>query len=172
METERLKITNSFFMIIEITAGLIMFSNKAMFWGTIAYIIDVFFQCLILLGTINTTIKNSVQEKMQMIYDKGLFLFIYVLMILGVYIYCIGYSRDNIQNDSMPSLWSWYARIISIILFFFFTPILNKQVNNILESVDSKNNQQYGIIICHILLIFVFIQYIISMFYQADGFIV
>ena len=109
---------------------------------------------------------------MQMIYDKGLFLFIYVLMILGVYIYCIGYSRDNIQNDSMPSLWSWYARIISIILLCFVTPILNKQVNNILESVDSKNNQQYGIIICHILLIFVFIQYIISMFYQADGFIV
>ena len=41
MESERLKITNSFFMIIEITAGLIMFSNKAMFWGTIAYFFNV-----------------------------------------------------------------------------------------------------------------------------------
>jgi cytochrome bd-type quinol oxidase subunit 2 len=170
--TEKLSITNSFFMIIEITAGLLMFTNKAMFWATITYIIGVFFQSLILLGTIQTTTQNSVKDKMKMIYDKGLFLFIYIFMILGVYIYCIGNSRSNIQNDTMPSEWSWYATIISIILLCFITPILNKQVNNVLQSVENKNNQQYGFIICHILLIFVFIQYIISMFYQADGFTV
>jgi hypothetical protein len=169
---QKLSVTSSFFMIIEITAGLIMFSNKAMFWGTIAYMISVFFQSLILLGTINPTSQNTINDKMKMMYDKGIYLFIYLLMILGVYIYCIGYSRINIQNDAMPSQWTWYATIISIILLFFVTPILNKQVKSVLTNSDSSNNQQYGIIVCHILLIFVFIQYIISMFYQTDGFTV
>ena len=106
-------------------------------------------------------------------YEKGIFMFIYILLILGVYIACIANSFDNIAQDEMPSQWTWYARIIGIILCVIITPILNMQIDGVLKSnIDTKDNQQKGFIAAHFLFIFVYIQYIISFYYQTDGFTV
>lgn len=173
-EQDKLIYTSLFFGIIEITAGIMMFINKTMFWGTISFMIGVFFQCLIALSTLtNMSITTSMLEKLQKMYEKGVFMFIYILLILGVYIATIAHSRTNIANNEMPSQWSWYATIIGVILCCIITPILNIQLNTILTSKsDTKLNQQKGIIAGHILLIFVYIQFIISFYYQTDGFTV
>jgi hypothetical protein len=171
---ELLIYTSLFFGIIEITGGILMFINKTMFWGTISYVIGVFFQCLILLSTVSNMAWNTpMLEKLQKMYEKGIFMFIYILLILGVYIACIANSFKNIAEDEMPSQWTWYARIIGIILCVIITPILNMQIDGILKSnIDTKDNQQKGIIAAHFLCIFVYIQYIISFYYQTDGFTV
>ena len=160
---ETLLYTSMFFGIIEITAGVLMFINKTMFWGTVAYMIGVFFQCLIVLSTLTNLAWNTPMiEKIQKMYEKGVFMFVYILIILGVYILCILNSLKNIAEDEMPSQWTWYARIIGIILCVIITPILNFQINSILTpNSDSKNNQQNGIVAGHFLFIFVYIQYII-----------
>jgi hypothetical protein len=169
---ETLIYTSLCFGIIEITAGILMFINKTMFWGTISYTIGVFFQCLILLTTLSNMPWNTpILEKIKKMYEKGIFMFIYILLILGVYIACIANSLTNIAEDEMPSQWTWYARVIGIILCVIITPILNIQTNTILKSnIDTKDNQQKGIIAAHFLCIFVYIQYIISFYYQTDGF--
>ena len=96
-----------------------MFINKTMFWGTISYMIGVFFQCLIVLSTMsNLPVDTSFLEKLQKMYEKGIFMFIYILLILGVYIACISHSSNNIANNEMPSQWTLYARIIGVILSF------------------------------------------------------
>ena len=51
-EYSKLLYTSVFFGIIEFTASILMFINKTMFWGTISYMISVFFQCLIVLTTL------------------------------------------------------------------------------------------------------------------------
>jgi len=78
------------------------------------------------------------------------------------------------MEDRMPSQWTWYSWIIAIIVLVVITPIMNNQITNAINktTTDIKNNQQKGIIAGHFLFIFVYIQYIISMFYQADGFTV
>ena len=174
IEQDKLVYTSLFFGIIEITAGIMMFINKTMFWGTISFMIGVFFQCLIALSTLtNMSINTSVLEKIKKMYEKGVFMFIYILLILGVYIATIAHSRTNIANNEMPPQWSWYAKIIGVILCLIITPILNIQVNTILKSnSDTKSNQQKGVIAGHFLLIFVYIQFIISFYYQTDGFTV
>jgi uncharacterized membrane protein HdeD (DUF308 family) len=174
IENDKLLYTSLFFGIIEITSGILMFINKTMFWGTISYMIGVFFQCLIVLSTMsNLPVNTSFLEKLQKMYEKGIFMFIYILLILGVYIACISHSSNNIANNEMPSQWTWYARIIGVILSFVVTPILHTQMNSVLGSnTDTKDNQQKGIIVSHFLLIFVYIQYIISFYYQTDGFTV
>jgi hypothetical protein len=136
--------------------------------------IGVFFQCLIVLSTMsNLPVNTSFLEKLQKMYEKGIFMFIYILLILGVYIACISHSSNNIANNEMPSQWTLYARIIGVILSFVVTPILHTQMNSVLGSnTDTKDNQQKGIIVSHFLLIFVYIQYIISFYYQTDGFTV
>jgi hypothetical protein len=174
IENDKLLYTSIFFGIIEITSGILMFINKTMFWGTISYMIGVFFQCLIVLSTMsNLPVNTSFLEKLQKMYEKGIFMFIYILLILGVYIACISHSSNNIANNEMPSQWTLYARIIGVILSFVVTPILHTQMNSVLDSnTDTKDNQQKGIIVSHFLLIFVYIQYIISFYYQTDGFTV
>jgi|688.fasta_scaffold690372_2 hypothetical protein len=174
IENDKLLYTSLFFGIIEITSGILMFINKTMFWGTISYMIGVFFQCLIVLSTMsNLPVNTSFLEKLQKMYEKGIFMFIYILLILGVYIACISHSSNNIANNEMPSQWTLYARIIGVILSFVVTPILHTQMNSVLGSnTDTKDNQQKGIIVSHFLLIFVYIQYIISFYYQTDGFTV
>ena len=136
--------------------------------------IGVFFQCLIVLSTMtNVPATTPLVEKLKKMYEKGIFMFIYILLVLGVYILCIGHSSKNIANDEMPSQWTWYARIIGVILCVIITPILHTQMTSVLESnADTKDNQQKGIIASHFLLIFVYIQYIISFYYQTDGFTV
>jgi hypothetical protein len=173
-KNETLLYTSLFFGIIEITAGILMFINKTLFWGTISYVIGVFFQCLIVLSTLTDMPWNtSIFEKISKMYEKGVFMFIYILIILGVYIVCIVNSLDNIAEDVMPSQWTWYARIIGIILCVIITPILNMQIQSILKpNIDTKSNQQNGVVAAHFLFIFVYIQYIISFYYQTDGFTV
>jgi len=173
-EEDILIYTSLFFGIIEITAGILMFINKTMFWGTISYMFGVFFQCLIVLSTLtNMPLNTSIFEKILRMYEQGVFMFIYILMILGVYIACIANSCNNIAEDVMPSQWTWYARVIGIILCFIITPILNIQINSVLKpNSDTKSNQQNGVIAAHFLFIFVYIQYIISFYYQTDGFTV
>ena len=173
-DNDKLMYTSLFFGIIEITSGILMFINKTMFWGTISYMIGVFFQCLIVLSTM-TSVPSTTPFliKLSKMYEKGIFMFIYILLILGVYIGCIAHSRTHIANDEMPSQWTWYARIIGVILCFIITPILHTQMSSVLESnADTKDNQQKGIIVSHFLLIFVYIQFIISFYYQTDGFTV
>ena len=185
---KRLKITNMIFMIIQLTSGVLMFTNNSVYWATICYMIAVIFQCLILLSTF-PPISEPKQIFMQM-YERGVFMFIYILVILSIYTYCISKSIDNIQQNTMPYQWSWYAWIIAILILLFITPILNIQVTNaidpinpssivsssktatavIAQGLDVKNNQHNGIIISHFIFIFVYIQYIISTFYQTDGF--
>lgn len=174
VDFDKLLYTSIFFGIIEITSGILMFINKTMFWGTISFMLSVFFQCLIVLSTLtNIPLNTPIKEKLKKMYEKGLFMFIYVLLILGVYIACIANSHSNIAENQMPSQWNMYARIIGVILCVIITPILNIQINSVLKTnVDTKNNQQYGIIASHFLLIFVYIQYIISFYYQTDGFTV
>jgi hypothetical protein len=175
MNFDKLMYTSLFFSIIEITSGILMFINKTLFWGTITFMIGVFFQCLIVLNTLTSMpINTPMIEKLKKMYEKGIFMFIYILLILGVYIACIANSRVNIAEDEMPSQWTWYARIIGVILCVIITPILNIQITNVLNSnnVDTKDNQQKGIIASHFLFIFVYIQYIISFYYQTDGFTV
>jgi hypothetical protein len=174
MNFDKLMYTSLFFSIIEITSGILMFINKTLFWGTISFMIGVFFQCLIILSTLTSMPMNTpLLEKVKKMYEKGIFMFIYILLILGVYIYCIAHSHSNIANNEMPPQWTWYARIIGVILCFIITPILNIQINSVLKTnTDTKDNQQRGIIASHFLLIFVYIQYIISIYYQTDGFTV
>ena len=184
---KRLKITNMFFMIIQLTSGVLMFTNNSVYWSTICYMIAVIFQCLILLSRIAISETNNI---FMVMYEKGVFMFMYILIILGIYVYCIGNSLDNIKENTMPYQWSWYAWIIAILVLLFITPILNIQVSNAIEpsknpsviatgnvvtdtiaqNLDIKNNQHNGIIVCHFIFIFVYIQYIISTFYQTDGF--
>ena len=150
-----------------------MFINKTLFWGTISFMIGVFFQCLIVLTTLTNISNTPISEKIKKMYEKGIFMFIYILLILGVYIYSIAHSNVHIANNEMPSQWTWYARIIGVILCFIITPILNIQINSVLKTnTDTKDNQQKGIIASHFLFIFVYIQYIISFYYQTDGFTV
>jgi len=151
IENDKLLYTSLFFGIIEITSGILMFINKTMFWGTISYMIGVFFQCLIVLSTMsNLPVNTSFLEKLQKMYEKGIFMFIYILLILGVYIACISHSSNNIANNEMPSQWTLYARIIGVILSFVVTPILHTQMNSVLGSnTDTKDNQQKGIIVSH-----------------------
>jgi uncharacterized membrane protein YidH (DUF202 family) len=174
MENDKLKITNTIFMIIELTSGVLMFTGKSLLWGTIAYMFGIFFQCLILLGTFVNTENIGPQEIIKLMYENGIFMFIYIFMILGIYVYCIWKSNENIMEDRMPSQWTWYSWIIAIIVLVVITPIMNNQITNAINktTTDIKNNQQKGIIAGHFLFIFVYIQYIISMFYQADGFTV
>ena len=146
-----------------------MFINKTMFWGTLSYMIGVFFQCLIILTTLTNMSSTSIQEKLKKMYEKGVFMFIYILFILGVYVFCIANSRDNILNEKMPSQWSRYAIIISVLCFVLMI-IMNVNICIVLTNGNSKCIQQKGIIISHFLLIFVYIQYIISYYYQTDGF--
>ena len=145
-----------------------------MFWGTVSYMIGVFFQCLIVLTTLSNMPWNTpMLDKLKKMYEKGVFMFIYILLILGVYIACIAHSRENIAEDVMPSQWTWYARIIGVILCVIITPILNIQIDSILKpNTDTKSNQQKGFIAGHFLFIFVYIQYVISFYYQTDGFTV
>ena len=89
--------------------------------------------------------------------------------ILSVYVFCIANSRDNILNEKMPSQWSRYAIIISVLCFVLMI-IMNVNICIVLTNGNSKCIQQKGIIISHFLLIFVYIQYIISYYYQTDGF--
>ena len=171
----KLKLTNTIFMIIEVTSGILMFAGKSLLWGTIAFMFSVFFQCLILLATIASTSGKTTRDIMNIMYEKGAFLFVYILTILGVYVYCIWTSNENIKDEAMPSQWTWYSWIIAIIMLVFITPILNKQITNAIDTLDDlpdvlKSNQQNGYIAGHILFIFVYIQYIISIFYQTDGF--
>lgn len=172
MEKDKLKITNTIFMIIELTSGVLMFAGKSLFWGTIAYMFGIFFQCLILLGTIVSTENATTQELMKMLYEKGAFMFLYIFLILGIYAYCIWVSNENVMADTMPPQWSWYSWIIAIIVLVILTPIMNNQILNAIDKTnpDTKSNQQNGIIAAHFLFIFVYIQYIISMFYQTEGF--
>jgi hypothetical protein len=173
MEQSILLYTSLFFGIIEITAGILMFINKTMFWGTISYMIGVFFQTLIALNTLTNMPSNTTMiEKIIKMNEKGVFLFIYILLILGVYVATIANSLSNISNNEMPPQWSWYSKIIGVILCIIITPILNIQINSILKSTDTKDNQQKGFIVSHFLLIFVYIQFIISFYYQTDGFTV
>ena len=173
-QQDMLLYTNIFFGIIEITSGILMFINKTMFWGTVSYMIGVFFQCLIVLTTLSNMPWNTpMLDKLKKMYEKGVFMFIYILLILGVYIACIAHSRENIAEDVMPSQWTWYARIIGVILCVIITPILNIQIDSILKpNTDTKSNQQKGFIAGHFLFIFVYIQYVISFYYQTDGFTV
>lgn len=174
IENDKLLYTSLFFGIIEITSGIMMFINKTMFWGAISFMVGVFFQCLIVLSTMsNLPSTTPIFEKLSKMYEKGVFMFIYIILVLGVYVLSIGNSSKNIANNEMPSQWNWYARIIGVILCFIITPILHTQMTSVLESnADTKNNQQKGIIASHFLLIFVYIQYIISFYYQTDGFTV
>ena len=172
MENDKLKITNTIFMIIELTSGVLMFTNKSLLWGTISYMFGIFFQCLILLGTIANTENATAQEIMKMMYENGIFMFIYIFMILGIYVFCIWNSNENIMEDRMPPQWNWYSWIIAVIVLVVITPIMNTQITSAInkKNEDTKGNQQKGIIAGHFLFIFVYIQYIISMFYQAEGF--
>ena len=184
---KRLKITSMIFMIIQLTSGVLMFTNNSVYWATICYMIAVIFQCLILLSTFpELADPKQIFEQM---YIKGVFMFIYILVILGIYVYCISNSIDNIKENTMPSQWSWYSWIIAILVLVFMTPVLNIQITTQLDQlnpnassdtissdgtisklIDVKNNQHNGIIISHFIFIFVYIQYIISTFYQTDGF--
>jgi hypothetical protein len=173
-EQSTLLYTSLFFGIIEITAGILMFINKTMFWGTISYMIGVFFQTLIALSTLtNMSLNTTIIEKIKKMYEKGVFLFIYILLILGVYVASIAHSVTNITNNEMSPQWSWYSSIIAVIICIIITPVLNIQIYSILNTnSDTKNNQQKGFIASHFLLIFVYIQFIISFYYQTDGFTV
>ena len=59
-DQDKLVYTTLFFGIIEITAGIMMFINKTMFWGTISFMIGVFFQCLIVLSTLTNMPINNI----------------------------------------------------------------------------------------------------------------
>jgi len=173
---EKLEFTNKILLIIQATSIILMFANKAMFWGTISFMIAVFFQCLLILGTINSNEAVTIMNKVTKMFDKGIFMFIYILIILGIYVSCIAHSKTNIAEDEMPYQWTWYARIISVILGIGVAPILNTHVYSILnpqyKPENIKINQQNGFIVGHVLLVFVYIQYIISFYYQTDGFTV
>jgi heme/copper-type cytochrome/quinol oxidase subunit 2 len=172
MENEKLKITNTIFMIIELTSGVLMFSGKSLFWSTISFMFGIFFQCLILLGTIMNNENDGPQEIIKLLYERGAFMFLYIFLIIGIYAYCIWISNENVMADTMPKQWSWYSWIIAVIVLVILTPIMNAQITNAIDNTNtnSKDNQQNGIIAAHFLFIFVYIQYIISMFYQTDGF--
>ena len=166
MLPENINILNNLFIAVEGTSSLLMFVNKSMFWATIIYMIIVFLQGIMLLNKIKIDPNSDKFQYIITMYNNGVFLFLYILTILGIYVYCIQNSYQYIQNNEISDSWSYYAKIIGVIMIFI-TLIINNMVNspNQIEPYHS-----YGICIAHILLLFVYFQFIISKYYQTDGF--
>jgi hypothetical protein len=171
------EIMNMLFTVIEGTASVLMFVNKSMFWATIIYIVVVFVQGILILATINTpSDKNDFGYFMNMLNSNGISLLLYILIVLSVYAYCINHSYTYILNDEIADSWSFYAKIIGCIMVCITFIIYNitNVVFKIPQSPDYKAEIEtphaYGIALSHVLALFVYFQFIISMYYQTDGF--
>jgi len=173
------EVLNMLFTVIEGTSSFLMFANKSMFWATIIYIVIVFIQGILILATINNpSDKNDFWYFLNMLYSNGITLLLYVMIILGVYAYCINHSYTYILNDEITDSWSFYAKIIGSIMIVITIIIYNitNTIFKIPQSSDYKTQIEtphaYGMAIAHVLTLFVYFQFIISMYYQTDGFTV
>jgi hypothetical protein len=173
------EILNMLFTVIEGTSSVLMFANKSMFWATIVYIIIVFVQGILILATINNpSDKNDFGYFLNMLYSNGITLLLYLIIILGVYAYCINHSYSYILNNEIADSWSYYAKIIGGIMIVLTIIIYNitTAIFKLPQSEDYKKQIEtphaYGMAIAHILTLFVYFQFIISMYYQTDGFTV
>ena len=168
------EVLNVLFTVIQATSSCLMFVNKSMFWATMIYIIIIFIQGILILATINTSSDNTFWYFLTMLYSNGITLLLYVLVVLSVYAYCIHYSYSYILNDEMTDSWSFYSKIIGcimIVLTFIIYTITNsvfKQTPDYKLQIETPH--AYGIAIAHLLTLFVYFQFIISMYYQTDGF--
>jgi len=171
------EILNMLFTVIEGTASVLMFANKSMFWATIIYIVIVFVQGILILATINNpSDKNDFGYFINMFYSNGIALLLYILIVLSVYAYCINNSYSYILNDEITDSWSFYAKIIGCIMVCI-TVIIYKITNIIFKKpqlpdykTQIETPHAYGIAITHLLTLFVYFQFIISMYYQTEGF--
>ena len=171
------EVLNMLFTVIEGTASVLMFVNKSMFWATIIYIVVVFVQGILILATINVpSDKNDFRYFMNMLNSNGISLLLYVLIVLSVYAYCINHSYSYIINDEITDSWSFYAKIIGFIMVCI-TAIIYNITNTVFKTPQSPDYKTqieaphaYGIAITHVLTLFVYFQFIISMYYQTDGF--
>ena len=173
------EILNMLFTVIEGTSSCLMFANKSMFWATIVYIVIVFIQGILILATINNpSDKNDIIYFLDMVFSNGIILIIYIVVVLSVYAYCINHSYSYILNDEISDSWSFYAKIIGCIMIVLTVIIYN--ITNIVfkipQSADYKTQIEtphaYGMGIAHLLTLFVYFQFIISMYYQTEGFII
>jgi len=169
------EILNMLFVVIEGTSSFLMFANKSMFWATLVYIVIVFIQSILILATITTpSDKNDIGYFLNMLYSNGIMLLMYVLIVLSVYAYCINHSYSYILNDEISDSWSFYAKIIGCIMIvitfiiYTITSMIFKQKPDYKLQIETPH--AYGIAIAHLLTLFVYFQFIISMYYQTDGF--
>jgi hypothetical protein len=165
---------NKFFTSSEITSCILMFWSKTQFWSTISYIITLLLQCFIILTVTNMSITdvtdiNSYYKYIIDLYHNGLFLFIYLLIILIIYSYSIYHSNERIKENEMSKGWTYRSWIIGWIMLII-TYYLSNHIPNLIKKEVKLHESSYITILCHILLIFVYIQYIISYYYQTDGF--
>jgi hypothetical protein len=145
---ENVQILNGLCIIIEGTSGLLMCVTKSMFWATIIYIVVLFVQGILILATINVpSDKNDFRYFMNMLNSNGITLLLYVLIVLSVYAYCINNSYSYILNDEITDSWSFYAKIIGVIMVCI-TGIIYKITKYFLEMLMiicvnlKKNNQK------------------------------
>jgi hypothetical protein len=106
-------------------------------------------------------------------YQNGVFLLLYILTILGIYSYSIQHVYSYILNNEITDSWGFYAKIIGcimIIITFFINNITTTIFKSTTSDYTIEPSQSYGICITHILALFVYFQFIISMYYQTDGF--
>jgi cytochrome c biogenesis factor len=169
------ELLNTLFVVIEGTSSFLMFANKSMFWATMVYIVIVFIQGILILATINNpSDKNDIGYFLSMLYSNGITLLMYVLVVLSVYAYCINHSYSYILNDEISDSWSFYAKIIGCIMIIITLIIYNITSAVFKQSPDYKlrieTPHAYGMAIAHVLTLFVYFQFIISMYYQTDGF--
>ena len=175
MSSENNEEVNMLFTVIELTSSFLMFANKSMFWATMIYIIIIFIQGILILATINNpSDKNDFWYFLNMLYSNGITLLLYILVVLSVYAYCINHSYSYILNDEISDSWSFYAKIIGCIMVIL-SFIIYKITNSIFTQppdykLQIETTHSYGIAIAHLLTLFVYFQFIISMYYQTDGF--
>jgi hypothetical protein len=154
---------------IEVSAVItLLASHNAILWGVCIYTLGILMNCLLVLYNISFGPEKTTMQYLSDMKDKHLFLFLYIFSILGIYIYCISYNYDVIQENKMSDSWYYYS--------YFVTAMMTANieiVRRLVTSVEEKTNSDIyylGWMTSTFLFLFVYFQYIISMYYQTDGF--
>jgi hypothetical protein len=158
------------FTMIELSAVITLYaSHKAILWGVCIYTLGILLNCLLVLYTISMTppVKTTSQY-IHELNDKGVFLFLYIFSILGIYIYCISYNYNIIMDNNMSESWYYYSYFVTTLMLFNIE-VIRRMTTAIVNHAESTS-YAFGWMITTFLFAFVYIQYIISMYYQTDGF--
>jgi hypothetical protein len=159
---------NKFLTSSEITSSILMGWTKTQLWSTISYCITLLLQCFVILSLTNISSDSSYTKYITDLYNNGMFMFVYLLIILIIYSYAIYHSNERIKENEMPKGWTYRSWITSVLMMMITFKLFN-HIPNIVNKQQQDNSML--IILCHVLFIFVYIQYIISYYYQTDGFI-